>query len=239
MFDFHSHILPGIDDGCANLEESLALLEMSQKQGVNAVVATPHFSPEIEDPETFLKRREESIKTLLLAYDKNKHPEIFIGAEVAYYRGISFSSEVETLRIPGTRLILIEMPFRKWTKSMIDEIAQMEQRLDLIPIIAHIERYKAVRRKDILHTFISQGVLIQVNASFFIDKKTRKRALKMLSKGEIHLIGSDMHNLEKRTQNIKEATDIIVEKTGSNILKLLNRYAEHILKEATPIKNIL
>jgi protein-tyrosine phosphatase len=122
---------------------------------------------------------------------------------------------------------------------MIDEIIQMEQRLDLIPVIAHIERYGVLRRKDILHAFVSRGVLIQVNASFFIDKKTRKKALKMLSKGEIHLIGSDMHNLENRPQNIKEASDIIIEKSGSHNVKLLNRYAEYVLKEAASIQNIL
>jgi protein-tyrosine phosphatase len=239
MFDFHSHILPGIDDGSASLEETLALLKASREQGVKAVVATPHFSAEAEDPTDFLKRREESVKSLLSVYDNDTYPEVFIGAEVSYYPGISFSNEIEALRILGTRFILIEMPFRRWTKRMIDEIIQMEQRLDLIPVIAHIERYGVLRRKDILHAFVSRGVLIQVNASFFIDKKTRKKALKMLSKGEIHLIGSDMHNLENRPQNIKEASDIIIEKSGSHNVKLLNRYAEYVLKEAASIQNIL
>lgn len=239
MFDFHSHILPGIDDGSASLEETLALLKASREQGVKAVVATPHFSAETEDPTDFLKRREESVKSLLSVYDNDTYPEVFIGAEVSYYPGISFSNEIEALRILGTRFILIEMPFRRWTKSMIDEIIQMEQRLDLIPVIAHIERYGVLCRKDILHAFVSRGVLIQVNASFFIDKKTRKKALKMLSKGEIHLIGSDMHNLENRPQNIKEASDIIIEKSGSHNVKLLNRYAEYVLKEAASIQNIL
>lgn len=239
MFDFHSHILPGIDDGSASLEETLALLKASREQGVKAVVATPHFSAEAEDPTDFLKRREESVKSLRSVYDNDTYPEVFIGAEVSYYPGISFSNEIEALRILGTRFILIEMPFRRWTKRMIDEIIQMEQRLDLIPVIAHIERYGVLRRKDILHAFVSRGVLIQVNASFFIDKKTRKKALKMLSKGEIHLIGSDMHNLENRPQNIKEASDIIIEKSGSHNVKLLNRYAEYVLKEAASIQNIL
>lgn len=239
MFDFHSHVLPEIDDGSAGLEESIALLKLSKDQGIKAVVATPHFSAETDDPESFLEKRDRSIKTLLSAYDKSNFPEIFIGAEVAYYPGISFSKEVEILRILGTKLILIEMPFHRWTKNMIDEIIQMEQRLDLIPVIAHIERYGAVRRKDILHTLISQGVLIQVNASFFIDKKTRKKALKMLSKGEIHFIGSDMHNLKNRPQNIKEAADIIIEKEENYNFKLLNRYAEHVLKDAISIEEVL
>ena len=55
MFDFHSHVLPGLDDGSANLEESIALLESSREQGIEAVVATPHFSSQIEDPETFFE----------------------------------------------------------------------------------------------------------------------------------------------------------------------------------------
>ena len=239
MFDFHSHILPGIDDGSASLEETLALLKASREQGVKAVVATPHFSAEAEDPTDFLKRREESVKSLLSVYDNDTYPEVFIGAEVSYYPGISFSNEIEALRILGTRFILIEMPFHRWTKSMIDEIIQMEQRLDLIPVIAHIERYGVLRRKDILHAFVSRGVLIQVNASFFIDKKTRKKALKMLSKGEIHLIGSDMHNSDSRPQNLKLAEDIIREKLGDSVLKSLRSFGCEVLQDAVPIESVL
>ena len=239
MLDFHSHILPNVDDGSASLEETLMLLKSSKEQGIKAVVATPHFSPEFEDPKAFLERRIEATKTLLTAYDKNNLPKIYFGAEVSYYPGIKRSEKIEVLRILGTRLILIEMPFTRWSDNIIEEIVQMKYRLDLIPIIAHIERYGAVRRKDILHTLISQGVLIQANASFFINKRTRRRALKLLSLGQIQLLGSDMHNLEQRPQNLKMAENIIRKKLGDSVLKRLRNFGNEVLQGAVPIEYAL
>lgn len=239
MFDFHSHILPNVDDGSKNLEESLELLASSFKQNIEAIVATPHFSPEAEDPETFLKRRVEATKKLLTAYDNSVHPKVYLGAEVAYYPGIKCSEKIKALRILGTKHILIEMPFYKWSNNMIDEIIEIKKRLGLVPIIAHIERYGIVRHKDILHKLISQGVLIQSNASFFINKRTRRKALKILSLGQIQLLGSDMHNLEQRPQNLKMAEDIIRENLGNSVLKRLRFFGNEVLQGAVPIESAL
>ena len=239
MFDFHSHILPNIDDGSRDLGESLELLKASKEQDIKAVVATPHFSSQIEDPETFFERRLEATKALLTVYDTDIHPKVYLGAEVAYYQGIQYSERIEVLRIIGTRLILIEMPFHRWTDKMVEDIVQMKQRLGLVPIIAHIERYAAVQNKEILHKLIYHGVLIQSNASFFIDKKTRKKALRMISLGQIQLLGSDMHNSDSRPQNLKLAEDIIREKLGDSVLKSLRSFGCEVLQGAVPIEYAL
>ena len=55
--DFHSHVLPGVDDGSASVEESLAMLRLAAQQGIRRVVATPHFYPRYDDLERFLERR--------------------------------------------------------------------------------------------------------------------------------------------------------------------------------------
>ena len=60
IIDFHSHILPGIDDGSRNVEESIALLRKEAEQGITHVIATPHFYPQHDTPERFLKRRNEA-----------------------------------------------------------------------------------------------------------------------------------------------------------------------------------
>ena len=239
MFDFHSHILPNIDDGSRDLGESLELLASSFGQNIEAIVATPHFSSQIEDPETFLERRLEATKALLTVYDADIHPKVYLGAEVAYYQGIQYSERIEVLRILGTRLILIEMPFHRWTDKMVEDIVQMKQRLGLVPIIAHIERYVAVQNKEILHKLIYHGILIQSNASFFIDKKTRKKALRMISLGQIQLLGSDMHNSDSRPQNLKLAEDIIREKLGDSVLKSLRSFGYEVLQDAVPIESVL
>ena len=109
--DFHSHILPGIDDGSRSVEESIRLLRLEAEQGIRHVVATPHFYARHDTPERFLKRRAES--AALLREKMGMHPElpdVTLGAEVYYYPGISHSDAISELTIGSQRCILIEMP---------------------------------------------------------------------------------------------------------------------------------
>jgi len=64
LVDFHSHILPGVDDGSASIEESLKMLQAEAGQGITHVVATPHFYPRYDDPERFLERRNAASEAL-------------------------------------------------------------------------------------------------------------------------------------------------------------------------------
>ena len=92
IIDFHSHVLPGIDDGSHSLEESIAMLRMEAEQGVSHVIATPHFYPRHDTPEDFLRKRREA--EILLREEMEKHsnlPALSVGAEVYYFPGISNS----------------------------------------------------------------------------------------------------------------------------------------------------
>ena len=109
MIDFHSHILPGMDDGSKNIEESLALLRMLAEQGVKKVVATPHFYANDESVEKFLARRQQSYESLRAALPAGM-PEILLGAEVRYYQGISRLKELKELCVQGSNLLLLERP---------------------------------------------------------------------------------------------------------------------------------
>ena len=62
--DFHSHILPGIDDGSQSLEETVELLRLEARQGIDAVIATPHFYPDRDKPEAFLKNRARAVTAM-------------------------------------------------------------------------------------------------------------------------------------------------------------------------------
>ena len=86
VIDFHSHILPGVDDGSKNLEQSLAMLQMEAAQGIKRVVATPHFYAQHDKPEKFLRKREEAQRQLRQLISENPGlPELSIGAEVYYF----------------------------------------------------------------------------------------------------------------------------------------------------------
>ena len=89
MIDFHSHILPGVDDGSVSLEQSIAMLQEEAKQGIHCVIATPHFYPEQEDVDTFLQRRDAAEAALRKEMEKYTDlPKLLVGAEVFYFSGI-------------------------------------------------------------------------------------------------------------------------------------------------------
>ena len=88
MIDFHSHVLPQIDDGSQSVEESLTLLRMQKEQGAEIVFATPHYIASHQDVPSFLSRRAAALERLRPELPADA-PEIRLGAEVAFYPGIS------------------------------------------------------------------------------------------------------------------------------------------------------
>lgn len=231
IIDFHSHILPGIDDGSADAEESLELLRQSARQGIRRLVATPHFYPRYDSPEMFLSRRSEAEKILhQAAVAEPGLPEVIVGAEVYYFSGISDSELVNALTIGGKRCILIEMPPAPWKESHYRELEGIYAKHRIIPIIAHVDRYiRPFHTYGIPKQLEQLPVLVQANADFFIHKSTRSLALRMLKKDQIHLLGSDCHNLTSRSPNLEEAVNIIRETLGREALERIWHYQQQIL----------
>lgn len=220
MIDFHSHILPKIDDGSSGINESLEMLNLTKQHGISHMVATPHFYASDTNPADFIFRRNHAYQSLSNAVEGKSLPKIIPGAEVSYFEGISDCEELNSLRILGTSLIMIEMPMCRWSERILSELAAIYEKSGLIPLIAHVDRYiKLLRDKKIITKLSGLPVLIQANASFFIDKKSSRLALSMLSKEKIHFLGSDCHNTVSRRPNLGEAIEIINGKLGSDALR--------------------
>lgn len=228
MIDFHSHILPALDDGSKNEEESLKMLEMLSQQGVSTVVATPHFNPDKESVDEFIKRRQNAYEKLRSKLNPQM-PEIILGAEIAYYEGISNLADLSRLCIGNTKLLLVEMPMAKWSDFAIGELKKLSNVKGYTIVIAHIERYMNAQSSATWENLRSMGVLCQVNASFFIRLATRKKALRMLIGGEINALGSDCHNLEHRPPCMKQAFDIIKKKTSETFLLEFAEYQRDLI----------
>lgn len=231
LVDFHSHILPGIDDGSRSVEESIAMLQAEAAQGIRHVVATPHFYPHHDSPEHFLEKRREAEEALRR---EMKHhpglPELSIGAEVYFFSGIAHSDVLSDLTIDQKRYILIEMPYAPWSESMYRELEQIGSRRDLTPIIAHVDRYiRPLRTYHIPERLQELPVLVQANASFFLQPQTRRMALKMLRRGQIHLLGSDCHNMTTRVPNLGEAAAWIQRQLGSEGIRQISSWQEEVL----------
>ncbi len=231
MVDIHSHILPGIDDGSKTVEESIALLRMEAEQGIGHVVATPHFYPRYESPETFLKKRDQA--EALLREEMEKHPglpQVHIGAEVYFFRGMSQSEFLSQLTIRGKGCILIEMPPAPWSEDIYRELEEIWDKWGITPIIAHIDRYIGPFRTYGIPKRLSQlPVLVQANADFFLEKATARMAMRMLKAEQIHLLGSDCHNLTSRKPNLGSALEKIRQKLGDGMAEEISALASEIL----------
>ena len=233
MIDFHSHILPYMDDGAEDVETSAKMLMLSKQQGVNTIVATPHFYIKKGTIEEFLKKREESFNKLKAYIDENNLdvPEIVLGAEVAFSEEV-LSCDIEKLCIEGTDYVLLELPFSYFNQWIYDEIYNMSMRKGVDFILAHIERYVGPKNDfTSVKPFFDLDMLIQVNADTFIDKHSKKIIQTLLKKYRIDLIGSDSHNLEKRVSNMDKAMKIIAKKYGENTLQRIMNKGKKILNK--------
>lgn len=233
MIDFHSHILPGIDDGSAGPEESLALLRQQWDQGVTHTVLTPHFYPRRETrPEEFLRRRREALELLREeAARTDGIPTFSLGCEVHFFRGMSGSEILQELTMEGTPYLLVEMPGGPWSEEMYRELEAIHRNQGLVPVIAHIDRYIApFRAEGILRRLEKIPVLLQANADFFLDAHTRRLALKLLKNHRLHLLGSDCHNLKHRPPRLGEATEVIRRHLGPEILEQMDALGKELLE---------
>lgn len=212
MIDFHSHFLPEIDDGSDSVETSLAMLRESYRQGVRLIFATPHFYADEDNPEDFLRNRNEAFARVkeAIAEDGGSFPDMMLGAEILYFPGMSVADELYDLRMGGAPLLLIEPPMLPWSESMLNEIEQTGRNLRCIPVIAHVDRYMRILRDNrLLDRALDRRFLIQVNSSFFTRSSTATAALKYLREGAIHFIGSDCHDMEYRPPDLGEAEEAI------------------------------
>lgn len=224
--DMHTHVLPEMDDGSASVEESITMLREMAGYGIRTVTATPHFYAKSDTPEAFFGRRESAYRRLSREMEKHSDlPQIKLGAEVHFFQGMSESEVLPQLTIAEKRCILVEMPHMVWTAGMYDELVQIRNKQGLIPVIAHVERYiGGFRTRRIMKQLEELPVLVQANASFFLNRFTAPLALRLLRQGQIHLLGSDCHNMSSRKPNLGEAVKMIQTSLGQPALDRIDEY---------------
>ncbi len=227
MIDFHAHILPCIDDGSQSVEESVSLIDMLASQEVDRVFATPHFMIENDTAECFIEKRNEAYESLQ-PHLTSKGIDVRLGAEVAYFPGVSGMSSILDLRLQGTKLLLLEMPNAPWSEYTVRELLQLSCTSDIKLMLAHVERCMDFQSKKTWQRLLDGGVIMQSNASFFIDPRVRRKALKLLLQGKIHVLGSDCHNLEYRPPRMLEAIEIIGNRYGEDVVSAIDRFSQKI-----------
>ena len=208
MIDFHTHILPNMDDGSDSVDTSIKLLNMLRNDGVKLVCLTSHFYPKQESIDDFIIRRNNAFSKL--NYDGDL--DLRLGSEIHYYRGISTSEDIGKLCIENTRILLIELSFSSpINDNVIKELVNLKNRGFKV-ILAHIERYNI--SKNMLIDIHNRGILFQINTEMFNGLLTRIKAIKWFKKGLIDVLGSDTHNNIDRRPNYDKAINIIKNKLG-------------------------
>ena len=229
MIDWHSHVLPKMDDGSHSVEESLLMLSALKEQGISFVVATPHFYANDDSIDSFLERRDGSYAMLSESLT-DAHPRVVCGAEVAYYPGIAKLKDLRRLTIENTNLLLLEMPIARWSETTVGEIVELSATRGVTVVLAHIERCMALQNKGVLKRLLRSGVLMQVNASFFEGFFAGRRALGLLKTGSVHFVGSDCHNMTSRAPHISTAYDAIKKRLGQSFVRQMNEHGHRILE---------
>ncbi len=202
--DWHTHCLPGIDDGAGDVAVSLEMLAETRRQGVDTVMATPHFYAATEEVTEFLRRRQESVESLqpLLTQE---HPRIVLGAEVLVRRGIA-ALDLRPLCIEGTDCLLLELPFMPPPQWLYEELEKVVFGQRVRPIFAHLDRYMTYYSAEQIAMLTDlPDAIFQLNGEVFLHRATFRYLRRWLPKEPPLLLGSDMHNMGSRPPVLKDA----------------------------------
>ena len=178
---------------------SLQMVDMMESQGVDRIIATPHFYAHREKSlSDFLRKRQNAFDQIK---DSIAIKNVHLGAEVAIEQGISEIKGIEQLAIEGTRIILLELPYRPYARWMSEEIYNIAAEYDLTVMIAHVHRYLEYYSKEEIENILSTDAILQLNNEAFATWKEKKIAKHVINDFERFAFGSDAHNTTSRKPN--------------------------------------
>lgn len=193
--DMHSHVLPGIDDGAQNVDESVFLVTKMMDAGIKKIIATPHIMIDFyrNTPET-INGALETLRAEL------KHREIDITVEAAaeHYFDETFEKRVEDKKVMtmGDNYVLFEYPFISPPPNAFQVIQKLQEWGDYKPILAHPERYSYMTIEEMAN-LRAWGCNIQLNTislTGYYGKNIKQKAEAMVDAEIVDFISSDMHH---------------------------------------------
>lgn len=224
IFDIHSHIVPGVDDGVKSVEEALECLKLAEDNGIDAIIATPHFWHDISKFDEFDRQVNNAFFAVRDQYEGKI--ELYKGYEVKFFKGISKTEKIRKMTLNNSEYLLLELNYSKEiTDDIVKEIADIYYNFRITPILAHLERYHENKGYKKVLTLVENGIaMAQVNAtSFFTERK--KTAVNLLHDGLATLIATDMHSPGSRPPKMKEALICYHDIFGSrNVQKILDNF---------------
>lgn len=228
LVEMHCHILPSVDDGSPDIETSLKMIARLQQQGAKKIVLTPHYYSDNISLDDFLRIRDTAFNALAKALPPGS-PQLILAAEVYISKYLFNADSLDELRIGNSNYVLIEHPFySSFDDKDYNRLINMYCDYGVKPVLAHIERYKdLIEHPRKIQEYIDMGCLIQTNISSFAEgpRGIRKKLFKLMNTGNIHLIGSDCHNLDSRPPEYENGIKAIVKHCGEDAVNMLMKNA--------------
>jgi protein-tyrosine phosphatase len=210
VIDLHCHILPGVDDGSLDLDDSLAMARQAVNDGIERVCATPHIRHDHDVRIEQIAGRVEDLNRALR--EEDLAVEVLQGGEVAEtaVEGLS-EEELGRVALGGSSWILLEPAPGPLSDTLIVRVAHLAERGHRT-LIAHPERHLSADMYERIATLIANGALVQATADFFLRERFAE-GMKMLAEaGLVHVLSSDAHSSHGgRPLHMAEAFDVLAE----------------------------
>ena len=241
MIDFHSHLMPGVDDGAADLDESRSGLQVMREQGITTIITTPHIRASLTDRASEL---EHYLGTLDKAFDALATLAATEFPEIRVERGVEMMLDTPSpamgdprLHLAGTSFVLMEFPYMTIPPNSAMAVRELRGR-GVIPIVAHPERYSNMASSiGLIESWRDAGAYIQVNAGSFVGQygNTAKRlAWKIVEQGWADYLSSDYHS--RGRCSVKACAAAMLERGGAAQLRAMTvTNPQRMLRSEAPL----
>ncbi len=224
MIDFHTHIIPNIDDGSRSVEETFNLIKEAKEAGFEGIILTSHYIEnyyETDAPErdVWVKAISDSLKAKGIETNLYLGNEIYISANIM---DLLINRKASTIN--NTSYVLFEMPLNAEPMNLYDVIYSLQEN-KLVPVLAHPERYSFVQKEpELIYDLIQKGVLMQANYGSILGQYGENAKMivkKFLENDMIHFLGSDVHRQNSIYKKIPQALEEIRKIIGEEKLEKL------------------
>ena len=208
MIDLHSHVLPGLDDGAADLDEAVAICRAAAAGGIDVLAATPHVR---DDYPTTPEQMEDALAALRDA--AGDIVRLVPGGELDLAELDRPREELARFALAGNpAYLLVETPYVGWPLDLADRLFRLRS-TGVTPVLAHPERNREVQeRPELLEPIVAGGTLVQLTAGSVdgrLGRRARAGATTLLDRGLAHLLASDAHSPEVRAIGMADAVEAL------------------------------
>ncbi|MGN1191868.1 MAG: CpsB/CapC family capsule biosynthesis tyrosine phosphatase [Dorea sp.] len=220
--DMHCHILPGVDDGAADVQEMMKMLKIAYSEGIRCIIATPHYHPKRgkESPEIL---RKQAVLLRDAAHEIDEKFRIYLGTEIYFGQDVAGKLKAkEILTMNRRNYVLLEFSPSD-TYAYIRQSLQQIQLSGYYVILAHVERYHCITEDiELARQLADMGIYLQINAGSITgdgSRKIKKFVKALLDQDLVYCVGTDAHNTTNRAPHMRKAADYVCKKYGEEYMR--------------------